>query len=1525
MNKFKINPKVEIKSTFVDIVKESNMICIYDEKELVDTLPLTKELASIFERRGSFKGICAEKDNEWTVEIIRHASIHQHSENSFLDGILPISDIVEKTPYGSALTDHGNMHGVYEFYTKMTKAGKKPVLGCEVYVERICKETSMDKSLMDLEYKRKHFFGDHLILLAKDNKGLKNLNKLVSNSHETFHGKPTVTIADLRRYSEGIIATSACIGGSLGQYLIQKYNATSYADALLATDNEDALIAAVHKFELQESFIQTVKDKSMTKESLAEAIAVNAAKNANIFIKSMVKIFGREDFYIEIQRHQFELEDIIMDEILSIARQQNLKIVCGVDSHYKNKEDVAIHEIWLCLQIKKTMQDETRMQFDGTGYHILSNQEVTELFKDIPDALDNTLEILEKCNATMGRNGKYYLPKFPLNKEDLNSEEDFENQKEYFLKKVREGYRERFVGTKMFKDEEYLERIQFEIDTIINMGFPAYFTIVQDFILYAEDINVFEHWRNYFPPSTTEKYASLVSDDFSELTNETLKDLDRVASADVMQEVAAEVNDRDFSEFVNSITKTKRILVGPGRGSAAGSLVAYCLGIVKIDPIPYGLLFERFLNPDRISMPDIDIDIEDIYREEVINYMRIKYGKNNVARIATEGTAAAKAIIKDVCRVNGRFIDEIISNGFAKKDKDGNLVYLDKRSADALEVSLRVRLGNMITKTIPNTPNIKIKDALEESLEFKELYMQNPQVKELVDIAIKLEGLKKNLSVHACGVLVTDGPVVNYMPQALIKNADLSKRMGEPIKQWATQYQAPECEDLGCLKIDFLGLRTLGTISSTLKTINQNLANDFYTSKTMSSAMINFCKKGYTEMLDNLKIELELKLEAGLAKKVCVDEILDYLKEHETCKSLYDALTLQLLAGQINTPSCFINKNVSDLIHIRERDEALLFDDIPINETAVYEFISTAQTDGIFQIESSHMKNLMQELYQDVDTEAFNGNIGFQRLCDANALGRPGPMKEIPNYVKNMLNPSDIIYDSEKMKEFLDPTNGIIVYQEQMMFMCRALAGFTRGQADTVRKGCGKKIAHIIEEYGNYFVYGCEEKGIPGCIKQGIEERVALSIWDKMVDFGKYAFNKSHSVTYSVNSAITAWLSYYFPNEYMAAVLNSYLGSADKIKGYLGVCKRRGIEILHPNINASHEDFLAQSDGILFGLKGLRNLGASSDIIIKEREENGPFLSILDFAKRIKLKSFKSSYEALCYAGCFDAFEGSRKDKLAMTESLVNFTKEIASYDKNNQQTTLDFFDIEDDFLAVNSYCSGEEIPKQEKLSKEYEYAGFYITEHPLDEYSRFLKHKNLTQIGFLQNEDDEDEIVIPDTDDESLDTSVKVKSGQFVSVAGIIKNLEFKHKKSDGAKFAIFEIEDQSGVIRAIAFTKEYELYEKSIVEDRIAIFKGKYVKDDFGVQLQIKTVNDIVNANASINIRTLYLLGDENSDNARTQFKKIRKLAKDNPGDVRIFFKEEKIHTVGGINLDIELLNTIYEIMGGEHKVTVNHYRKS
>lgn len=1272
--------------------------------------------------RNSYKAFVTgegpEKD-EIRIQIVRYVNTHQHTEYSRLDGMTKIKDIAKKTEWAGAITDHGVMTGVLKFEDLMLANGKKPIIGIEPYIERI-DENIFNDIFVDYsnsveeenQYKKEHFKREHIIMLAKNEIGYNNLVKLASKSWDNFYSKNHIKYSDLVNLHEGIIATSACLGSTIGRNLIEdeknirkqffkeiNFEEENYTSAeeddLIANDelilNSNEIAFLEDKFNIKDNFNIDLSKNVFSKDLILNIVSkfklevpktielINSyGRIPKMYIQKMIDIFGRDDFYIEIQRHKFASEEYIEKILLDYAKKHNLKIVTGIDNHYLNKEDKDIHEMWLCESTGKTLNDEKRLRFPGEGYYLMNSSEVLDLFEDIPEAMDNSLEIAEKCNVSLKRTG-YSLPKFPLPEGFGNS---MEEQQRYFKTMVFEGYKNRFFNTNKYNNSIYTERMTFEMKTIKKMGFESYFLIVQDYISWAKDKNVKENIERYFPKSQYD--YNLIPDKIK--------------------------------------NKNYEIYVGPGRGSAAGSLVAYCLGITDINPIEYNLLFERFLNPDRISMPDIDTDFEDSKREEVINYIKIKYGENCVSRIGTIGTLAARGVIRAIQRVTGSNID----------------------------------LANQITKLIPNKPGITLKMALEESPELAQLVKTNSVVKDIYDKAEKLEGLSKSAGSHACGILIAPSNVDDFIPQQLLKNP----QTGE--KELTTQFTGPECEDQGLLKMDFLGLRTLGTLHENIDDINK-ISND--------------------------KIDL-----------------------------------------------------VS----------------IPIEEFDVYKFLSTGETDGVFQFESPFMKDIVKKMLQDINSNKnLNGNMCFNRLADATALGRPGPMATIPDYVANLLNVNNIKKTNTPLDDILKDTYGIIVYQEQVMQAVKALAGFSAGDADGVRKAMGKKLIEKMNVLREYFIYGNQDKNIPGCIKNGYSEQFAIDLWDRMAEFAKYAFNKSHAVAYTYVSMKTAWVAYHYPNIFMKGILNSFINSNKKIKRYIATSKTKGIEVLTPDVNKSEEYFGIDYDNysinnpIRFGLKGIKTLGNSSKDIILERNTNGEFKDFIDFIHRMvnNYNFSKANFKALIYAGATDSFGGTRKDKIDDIERLVDLVKSDADERKNGQMTIFKLAEElnNQEFLIqyqqLNSLnIKNVEFDELERLAKENEYTGFYITGHPIYKYKTILdKQSDLVKINTLILEKDEEEDLIED-DTSIIETVIEEKD---VIVVGIIKDLVIRYSKKDNKKMKTFIIEDDTAEIKCVAFSKTVEEYDNLIKENNIVMLSGKVTSDDFGTQIIISKVEDIESIN--------------------------------------------------------------------------------
>lgn len=1208
------NDKVEDKERLLLVLNESGNVDVRQMKkkgvesedsdwETIDTLPgcgFYENERHLFKNRNRFYAIA----ENGLLKVVRYVNLHGHSEYSILDCISRVSDIVKKAEWAIAVTDHGNMFGSLEFYKAMKKVGKKPLIGFEAY------HYSRDKE------EKSH----HIVLLAKNATGVKNLFKMTSNGYHNFNSKPQITWEDMEKHSEGVVCLSACIQG-----------------------------------EIPRAIIRGQMDK------------------ARSLIQGMIDIFGKENYFLEIQRHGLEEEKVVEDGVFVLAKEFGLKVVATTDSHMTNIEDKDVHDIHLCIGTKSTLDDPYRWKFDGDGYHIHTSEEMVQRFKDVPDVLDNTLDLAESLHPVMDT-GNIYMPHFPL-------PEGFEDENVYLRHLVMKGFENRFKGKEAFNSSEYHERIEFELETVKKMGFPGYFLIVEDFVSYA---------------------------------------------------------------------RSKDIPVGPGRGSACGSLLTYCLGITNIDPIPFGLLFERFLNPDRISMPDIDIDFSDTRREEVIDYVREKYGHEAVAGVITFGRMKAKSVVRDVARVMGQ----------------------------------PTQFGDKIAKLVPtkleqNGENVKVTltNVLRLSPEFKRLYNSDDNVKKVVDYGIRLEGLPRTLSQHACAVLISPSAVSDYIPLVTLNNSKTKTR------DTVTQFTMGECEEMGILKMDFLGLRTMGVFERALKYIN------------------------------------------------------------ETKRDVNDPLNL---------------------------------DDIPIGDHNVYDFISKGHTAGVFQLESSGMTGLMGQLYQDIQNMKGTEEEGiqlFERLVAGISLYRPGPMDEIPNYVKNMLTPDGIHYDIPELEDILKPTYNVIVYQEQVMHIVRQLAGFSKGDADGVRKAMGKKIEALLNMYGEYFLHGNEEKAIAGAIANGVDEALARNLWERMKKFGLYAFNKSHAVGYSDIAIRSAWLSHYFPVEYLTATLNSFLSKADRIKQFMTVCKNRGVSVLSPDVNRSMQDFSVDGKSIRFGFGGIRNMGSYGEMIIRERSENGLFTSLFNFIERMSASAgiTKRRIEALIYAGAFDLFPGTRLEKLDMIDVFTGIAS-ISKSDKENGTKSLFssslFRPIYDHFFTLSN---AREMTEKARLEKEREYTGFYVSGHPLDEYEAVFKNPEIKNFYSIQQ-------ILPNAieSEDGLEEEILLESafdGEMVRISGVVQELEVKETKSHQL-MANIVIEDVSASVKAILFPTTYSQNVHHLKNGAVLAFYGKIDTSEFGTQFIVNSIETMEELMSPQDVSQLVLYLNADQSQARKEFTEATKI---------------------------------------------------
>ena len=1155
--------------------------------------------------------------------------LHIHSEFSLLDGANRIKDLpVRAKELGMkamAITDHGVMYGVIDFYKACKKEGIKPIIGCEVYVaprSRLNKEPNIDNKY------------NHLILLAKDNQGYKNLSKLVSIGFtEGYYYKPRIDLEVLEKYHEGLICLSGCLAGSVNQ-------------ALLNGQNEKAEeIALWHK-----------------------------------------KVFG-EDYYIEIQNNGIKEQVLANQKLIQLARKLDIPIVATNDAHYLKKEDAYNHEILLCIQTGKRMSDEDRMKFDTDELYVKSPQEMSDYFSAFPDAIENTVKIADKCNVEF-EFGHTILPNYDVPPQ-YPTHYDF--LKELCDKGLKKRYGEH-------PSDEVLKRAEYEIGIIKKMGYVDYYLIVWDFIHYA---------------------------------------------------------------------KSQGIPVGPGRGSGAGSILAYAIEITDIDPMKYGLLFERFLNPERISMPDFDVDFCYERRQEVIDYVSEKYGHDHVSQIITFGTMAAKMVIRDVARV------------------------LDYPYADA----------DKLAKMIPNEIHITIKKALEQNKELEEAYENDEQVHKILDIAMALEGMPRQASTHACGVVITKEPVDTYVP--------LYVRDG----QISTQYIMTTLEELGLLKMDFLGLRTLTVIQDT----------------------INLVEKGR-----GIKVEFD--------------------------------------------------KDMAD--------------------PKVYKLWQDGNTSGIFQFESQGMTNFMKELKPDC----------LEDLIAGVSLYRPGPMDQIPRYIKGKQNPGHNEYTHPRLEPILNVTYGCMVYQEQVMQIVRDLAGYSLGRADLVRRAMGKKKLDVMAKEREIFIHGqTDENGnvvIPGCVRNGIDEASANKIFDEMAEFAKYAFNKSHAAAYAVVSYRTAYLKTYYPVEFMAATLNSFLGNLDKIPEYIAECKRMNIEILKPSINKSYTKFTVNEDKIRFGLGSVKNVGtAAIETIVEERNKNGDFKSFTDFCERIQGEAVnKKCIESLIKSGAFDELGETRHTLMDSFEGILDI---ISGETRKSIQGQVTMFDIASEETTEKHKYNlnrAEEYEERALLDMEKEMLGIYISGHPLEKIQKQIQEN--TNINTLQM------INMKEENDLS-------KDGKQVKYAGIITSVKKKYTKNNTI-MAFVSVEDLYGATEVIVFDSCYNRSSNELLVDNIVLVEGR---------LSIREDDDIkIVANTIVNFENI--IKNKPTQNQEPQEQKPKILTLDirettEPQKARLrgaikFFSGEKNNMrvqiidnegkkpCGAIYLNNEILQEFKEILG-EEKVTI------
>lgn len=1146
--------------------------------------------------------------------------LHVHTEFSMLDGAARLDELVAKAAAdgqpGVGITDHGNMYGVLDFYRECRKQGVKPIIGTEAYMafdsraERPARRGKIDDSGGDADGGKKLYY--HLTLLAESDEGYKNLIKLSSLAFlEGYYYKPRMDWELLERHHHGLIATTGCLGGHVLQ-------------ALLNGDEKGALEKAGR---LQE-------------------------------------IFGKDNLFVELQDHGLPAQHETNPKLIEIARRIGAPLIATNDSHYTHREDHESHDALLCVQTGATLSDPKRFKFEGQEHYLKSAAEMRYLFKDYPEACDNTLWIAERADVTIDF-GNPQLPNFPL-------PPGFENDAAYLEHLAWEGAKERW-GADLPNDA--VERLAYELKVIVDMGFASYFLIVWDLIKHAKDHG---------------------------------------------------------------------IRVGPGRGSAAGCAVAYCLRITDLDPIKYDLLFERFLNPSRVSMPDIDMDFDSRYRDEMIRYAAERYGRDHVAQIITFGTIKARNAARDAARVLGY--------PYGMGDK----------IAKAMPPLV---MGRDTPLKYCFEPNPKYADGYKAAAELRAMYETDPDVKRVVDVAKGLEGLKRSDGIHAAAVVITKEPLTEYLPIQRKPDAGGSPEDAPVV----TQYEMHGVEDLGLLKMDFLGLRNLDVITDT----------------------VGMIRAGHDPSFD--------------------------------------------------------------------------IDSVTLDDLTTYQLLSRGDTIGVFQLESSPMRALLR---------AMSPNT-FEDVSAVLALYRPGPMSVNMHYdyADRKNGRQEVAYFHEDAKDVLGDTFGLMIYQESVMRVAQKFAGYSLAEADNLRKACGKKIRELMAKERAGFEDGCE--------RTGYGRQLGQELFDVIEKFADYAFNKSHTFGYGLVTYQTAYLKAHYPVEYMACLLTSVKTNLDKAAIYLADARSMGIKVLTPDVNRSLMDFaplpqhswpeglempVGAPGVITFGLSAVRNVGeALVELLVAEREENGPFSSFHDFAERVPEGVLnKRTVESLIKAGAFDSLGHPRRGLLAAFEQIIDTT--VARRRERDQGVMSLFGDWGDGEAAASGggFDDRIEIPemefdKTERLKFEKEMLGLYVSDHPLMGVEAALRRRT----------------------DCTINEAIEKEDGAQLTIGGVINGLARKFTKK-GDQMAVFILEDLQASIEVTVFPRTLVEQGHKLADDAIVTLKGRLDRRDERVGFMCQDVAIVEGLEASVSAPLHLKIPASMLDENRIDM--LKRIVRENPGESRI-----------------------------------------
>ncbi len=1201
---------------------------------------------------------------------MKYSHLHVHTQFSLLDGAASIKSLYQKAKTDGmpslAISDHGNMFGAFEFvkeaYNHLDAQGNplvKPIVGCEFYITQDRHRKNFSKEEKDPRH--------HQILLAKNETGYRNLVKLTSLGYiEGLYSKyPRIDKELIHKHHEGLIATTCCLGALVPQTILKK----------------------------------------------------GEEEGENEF-KWWLNIF-QEDYYVELQRHGIPEQDKVNEVLLKFAKKHHVKVIASNDSHYVNQSDFNAHDILLCINtgekqstpaLREFSDDDVqiknkRFAFPNDQFYFKTTEEMSEVFSDLPEAIDNTNEIAGKVEL-LDLKKDILLPHFVV-------PENFKTQDEYLSSITWAGAKKRY----QILTPETEERIQFELSIIEKMGFAGYFLIVSDFIRAGREIGVF---------------------------------------------------------------------VGPGRGSAAGSVVAYCIGITNIDPIKYNLLFERFLNPERKSMPDIDTDFDDEGRQKVIDYVVQKYGKNQVAQIITYGTMAAKSSIADVARVMDLPLAESRAISKLVPEKPGIVL---KRLLHAPFTTREARNGE---KSLEEKEQLVAED-FENVKKLREIYNGNDLNSRILHEAEVLEGSVRNTGIHAAGIIIAPKDLTELIPVATSKESDL----------WLTQIEGNTIEEAGVIKMDFLGLKTLSILKTALSLIKMN------------------------------------------------------------------------------------------------HDIDIDIDDVPLDDEKTYQLYQQGDTNATFQFESSGMQKHLRELKPDK----------FDDLIAMNALYRPGPMAYIPQFIARKHGKEEVVYDLPEMQEFLEETYGITVYQEQVMLLSQKLAGFSKGDADVLRKAMGKKQIATLNKMKLQFVEGASAKGHP---KDKLEK-----IWTDWEAFAQYAFNKSHSTCYAFVAYQTAYLKAHYPEEYMSAVLN-HAGSIEKITFFMQECKSMGIKVLGPDINESQRGFAVNKNGeIRFGFSGLKGTGdAAIDNIIEERNKNGHFKDIFDFVKRVNLRSVsKKSMESLIYGGAFDCFSDMHRAQffyqpqgdIVTLEKIIKFGTVFQN--QSSQASNTLFGDMQMPEILPPKIPVCEPWQLIEQLDFEKEVTGMFMSGHPLDNYSFELNHYNINSLidyNTIKN------------------NPLLTAKGTMLRLAGLVTDAQHRLTKT-GKKFGILQMEDFSGKAEFMLWSEEYVKYEKYLEKGRILLLEGAFKQRYNSEQYEFKIIKMHLLETIKPTLTKQLILEMEASSIDETLIQFLEENIKKHPGSTPIKFniydpsQQQKL-TLTTLEKSFSMNDEMADYLTGNKKIQVS-----